>query len=299
MGFERIIVVADEFSTSDRPLRSPDAWRPPLISRSRSSAPSLMTGMVMGCPAGDLKRRLDAQGLSAAELHVLRVGEPAPAIAEYLAGHDGSLVLRATSAGGLDGGPLLDLIAETIMSRIARPLLLLGPRQANPRRDEQLSPITVRDGASDEASLEEATDIWTSTFPGVAPELLEVLPPDPWPGSSVDLSSAHERGSAPGITELRTLDLDDAVSAYLKGRHDAVVVVSSPRWPSEPSHWWATARRLVRHQACPVLVVPAVGLAAAAPSRSLDVRAALCDGHGPGGRPPEVTVTGQCRTPGR
>jgi hypothetical protein len=266
MGFERIIVVADEFSTSDRPFA---------LARRLATAADLTVQVVCsivddghgdGVPGWRLKRRLEAHGLSAAELHVLRVGEPALAIAEYLAGHDGSLVLRATSAGGHDGGPLLDLIAETIMTRSARPLLLLGPRQANPRRDDQLSPVTVRDGASDMATLESVTQLWTATVPGVAPELLEVLPPDPWPGSSVDLSSADANGSAPVVTQLRTLDLDDAVSTYLKGRHDAVVVVSSPRWASEPSHWWATARRLVRHQACPVLVVPAVGLAAAAPA---------------------------------
>jgi hypothetical protein len=269
MRYERIIVVADEFSTSDRPFA---------LARRLAAAAGLRVQVVCAIvddghgdqvPGWRLRRRLDAHGLSAAELHVLQVDEPATAIADYLAGHDGSLVLRATSAGGHDGGPLLDLVAETIITHIARPLLLLGPRQANPRRDEQLSPITVRDGASDVASLASATDVWTSTFPHVTPHLLEVLPPDPWPGSSVDLSPIGERGPGPVVTELRTLDLDDAVSAYLNGRHDAVVVVSSPRWPSEPSHWWATARRLVRHQTCPVLVVPAVGLAAAASAPGL------------------------------
>jgi hypothetical protein len=267
MRFERIIVVADEFSTSDRPFA---------LARRLATVADLPVQILTAIvdhdrrdemPGWRLKRRLDAHGLSDAELHVLRTDEPGAAIAEYLAGHDGSLMLRATSAGGHDGGPLLDRIAETIMSDIARPLLLLGPRQTNPRRDERLSPITVRDGASDDASLESATDIWTTTFPDLAPELLDVRAPDPWPTSSAELGIDAERGSAQGVTELRTLDLDDALSSYLHGRRDAVVVVSSPRWASEPSHWWATARRLIRHQSCPVLVVPAVGLAAGAPAR--------------------------------
>ena len=103
MGFERIIVVADEFSTSDRPFA---------LARRLATAADLTVQVVCsivddghgdGVPGWRLKRRLDAQGLSAAELHVLRGGEPAPAIADYLAGHDGSLVLRATSLAATTG----------------------------------------------------------------------------------------------------------------------------------------------------------------------------------------------------
>jgi hypothetical protein len=148
---------------------------------------------------------------------------------------------------------LLDRVAETIMRQVAHPLLLLGPRQVNPRRDDRLSPITVRDGGSELASLLSATESWTETFTNIHSELVDVLPPDPWPRSDVDVLEVR-RG--PDITELRTLDLGAAILSHLGGRHDAVVVVSSPRWPSTPSHWWATARRLVRQLPCPVLVVP-------------------------------------------
>jgi nucleotide-binding universal stress UspA family protein len=266
MPFERIIVVADEYTTSDRPFA---------LARRLAVAADLTVEVVYGVlarergdgvPGWRLQRRLDAHGLSSAQLRVLRADEPELAVCEYLAGHDGSLILRGTSAGGHDGGPLLDRTAEAIMSRVPRPLLLLGPRQANPRRDAQLSPITVRDGASEAGSLEAATDAWTSTFPDIEPELVDVVAPDPWPRSGADLDSGHERRPPPGVTELRTFDLDDALASYLNGRRDAVVVVSSPRFSSLPSHWWTTSRRLVRHQSCPVLVVPVVGLASAVPT---------------------------------
>jgi hypothetical protein len=265
--FERLIVVADEFSTSDRPFA---------LARRLAIAGDLSVQVVCAVvddarrdetPGWRLKRRLDAHGLSSAELRVLRLDEsPELALAEYLAGHDGGLVLRATSAGGHDGGPLLDRVAETIMSHIARPLLLLGPRQANPRRDEHMSPVAVRDDATDRASLAAATERWTSTFPDTATELVDIMPPDPWPGSSADRTWPDAPPTTPGAIALHTADLDDAVASYLGGRRDAVVVVSSDRWPNEASHWWATARRLVRHQTCPVLVVPVVGFASATPA---------------------------------
>jgi nucleotide-binding universal stress UspA family protein len=246
MPFERIIVVADEFSTSDRPFA---------LARRLSTAGDLTVEVVYGVlpghqgegiPGWRLQRRLDAHGLSAAELRVLRADEPELALCEHLAGHDGSL--------------LLDRTAEAIMSHLPHPLLLLGPRQTNPRGDAQLSPITVRDGASEAATLDSATETWISTFTKVQPELLDVFPPDPWPRSGVDPGpKVREARSGTVLTELRAVDLGDAVLSHLNGRRDAVVVVSSPRWSSAASHWWSTARRLVRHLSCPVLVVPMVG----------------------------------------
>ena len=256
MQFQNLIVVADEFTTSDRPFA---------LARRLAAAGNLSVQVVYGeldggtrdgTPGWRLQRRLDAHGLSAATLSVVRSNEPELAVSEHLAGHEGSLVLRGTSAGGHDGGPLLDRVAETIMRRLAQPLLLLGPRQVNPRRDDQLSPITVRDGVSELASLGSATDSWTETFTNTHAELVDVLPPDPWPRTDVDNPDRRAAERNTDITELRTLDLDAAILSHLDGRHDAVVVVSSPRWPSTPSHWWATTRRLVRHLPCPVLVVP-------------------------------------------
>jgi hypothetical protein len=256
MQFQNLIVVADEFATSDRPFA---------LARRLAAAGNLSVQVVYGelddgtrdgTPGWRLQRRLDAHGLSAATLSVVRSNEPELAVSEHLAGHEGSLVLRGTSAGGHEGGPLLDRVAETIMRQLAHPLLLLGPRQVNPRRDDQLSPITVRDGASELASLLSATESWTETFTNIHAELVDVVPPDPWPRMDVDNIDRREAGQGTDITELRTLDLGAAILSHLDGRHDAVVVVSSPRWPSTPSHWWATARRLVRQLPCPVLVVP-------------------------------------------
>ena len=211
-----------------------------------------------GTPGWRLRRRLDAHGLSSATLSVVRSNEPERAVIEHLAGHEGSLILRGTYVGGHDGGPLLDRVAETIMRHLAQPLLLLGPRQVNPRRDDQLSPITVRDGVSELASLVSATERWTETFTNIHAQLVDVLPPDPWPATDVDDLDRRVARRGTDITELRTLDPGAAILAHLGDRHDAVVVVSSPRWPSTPSHWWATVRRLVRHLPCPVLVVPIV-----------------------------------------
>jgi nucleotide-binding universal stress UspA family protein len=255
MPFEKLIVVADEFTTGDRPFA---------LARRLAVAGDLAVEVVYGVVDDDHREGIPGwrlqRRLSTAELRVLRGPEPQLAVCEHLAGHDGSLILRGTSAGGHDGGPLLDDTAEAIMSRVPRPLLLLGPRQANARRDERLSPVTVVDGASDVAALDAAAQSWCSTFPDVQPELVDVVPPDPWPGPSVDPSD-RPRAVRPGTirTVLRTLDVESAVLSHLGGRRDAVVVVASPRWSSVPSHWWATTRRLVRRLPCPLLVVPAVG----------------------------------------
>jgi nucleotide-binding universal stress UspA family protein len=270
MRFERIIVVADEFTTSDRPFA---------LARRLAAAGILSVEVLYGVldndqgggiPGWRLQHRLDSYGLSAAELYVLRAQDPQLAVCEHLAGHDGSLILRGTSAGGHDGGPLLDHTAEAIMSHVPQPLLLLGPRQANPRRDGQLSPITVRDGASELTSLESATGRWISTFSNIQPQFVDVIPPDPWPRSNIqDVDNPSETPPRTDHTELRTLDLGAALLSHLNSRHDAVVVVASPRWPSTPSHWWSTARRLVRQLSCPVLVVPAVGQLELAPAAGL------------------------------
>jgi hypothetical protein len=37
---------------------------------------------------------------------------------------------------------------------------------------------------------------------------------------------------------------------------DAILVVATPRWASSTTHWYSTVRRLIRHAAYPVLVVP-------------------------------------------
>jgi nucleotide-binding universal stress UspA family protein len=257
MRFEKLIVVADEFTTSDRPFA---------LARRLAIAGDLAVEVVYtvvddnhreGIPGWRLQRRLDAHGLSTAELRVLRGQEPELAVCEHLAGHDGSLILRGTSAGGHDGGPLLDHTAEAIMSHVPRQLLLLGPRQANPRRDEQLAPITVVDGASNVAALEEATDSRSSTFTNVQPELVEVLRGRARP--TIPPASLATCRLAPSAPRFERLDAGVAVLSHLGRRRDAVVVVSSPRWSSVPSHWWATARRLVRRLPCPLLVVPAVG----------------------------------------
>ena len=142
-----------------------------------------------------------------------------------------------------------------------RPAATAAPRPttSQPRHDDQLSPITVHDGASELTSLESATERWISTFSKVQPQLVDVIPPDSWPHSNhraVDDPSEAPPGA--DHAELRALDVGVALLAHLNNRHDAVVIVSSPRWPSTPSHWWATARRLVRQLSCPVLVVPAV-----------------------------------------
>ena len=192
MQFHNLIVVADEFTTSDRPFA---------LARRLAAAGNLSVQVVYGelddgtrdgTPGWRLQRRLDAHGLSAATLSVVRSHEPELAVSEHLAGHEGSLVLRGTSAGGHDGGPLLDRVAETIMRQLAHPLLLLGPRQVNPRRDDQLSPITVRDGVSELTSLLAATESWTETFTNIHAELVDVLPPDPWPRTDVDNLERHE-----------------------------------------------------------------------------------------------------------
>ena len=103
MQFHNLIVVADEFTTSDRPFA---------LARRLAAAGNLSVQVVYGelddgtrdgTPGWRLQRRLDAHGLLAATLSVVRSNEPELAVSEHLAGHEGSLVLRGTSAGGHDG----------------------------------------------------------------------------------------------------------------------------------------------------------------------------------------------------
>ena len=238
-----------------------------------------------GTPGWRLQRRLDAHGLSAATLSVVRSNEPELAVSEHLAGHEGSLVLRGTSAGGHDGGPLLDRVAETIMRQLAHPLLLLGPRQVNPRRDDQLSPITVRDGVSELASLLSATESWTETFTNTHAELVDVLPPDPWPRTDVDNPRpARSRSRA------RTSPSFERSTSVPPSCRISTVAMTPSSW--SPVHDGPRRRRtggprpgrLVRHLPCPVLVVPSP-------------RPARRDGPAHTGRPPRDDPTD--RSPSR
>ena len=61
------------------------------------------------------------------------------------------------------------------------------------------------------------------------------------------------------VAAVRRLVTTDAAASLIEvagTSESAILVVAAPRSPGRVTHWFATARRLIRYAPCPVLVVP-------------------------------------------
>jgi hypothetical protein len=188
-------------------------------------------------------------------------------VADRVSGRDGALLVIDAHGGGPSGGRLFDVDAEHILERVRQPVVVVGPHAELPERQAVLMlPI---DGGHDPDLVVRVVEAWTSTF-GAADVMVIVLDaPDPWPPAASEgeeplgeaasraLELLAERGVVASVRRLATVDAARSLVDAVDETRDAVLVLTAPRWPDGANHWFATVRRLIRHVACPVLVVPA------------------------------------------
>jgi nucleotide-binding universal stress UspA family protein len=170
---------------------------------------------------------------------------------------DDALVVLEAHGGGLPGDRLLDDEAEVVLERSRPPVLVLGPDA------EAAMPTTLIiavDGTTPRDAVVRVATTWRHTFAATQLELIELVAPDPWPPD--DTSVAGDADPLLGhLTEVRVEHsaTTDPVGALLQAtarRVDPALLVVAPRWPGS-SHWYSTARHLIRRAACPVMVVRA------------------------------------------
>lgn len=221
----------------------------------------------------DLRRAAEKHQLDRWSAVVLHDNEPARAIAAHLATLDSPLVVMASGVRtGLSGLVSSDTSAQ-VLSQISCPALILGPNVSDswlPARSQLLSCV----GPTTHTSIfTPAVARWVNTFGGDAPSFVTMIKSDPQV-SAVDDDRASEQVrrlaqelfASSGIKGdwkvLRDDDPVDALLALAELSDDAILVVTSERWPDGSRlHSHSVSRRLAQASTKPVLVIPHAAIA--------------------------------------
>ena len=209
-----------------------------------------------------LDRRVAAARLARATCFVLPAdAPPGRAIAEHVANRAGVLVVTAATTWGSLGPYMLDAMAEQLLERASAPVLVLGPNFAPSRTLAVTTVIAVVDGSDVADSSMPVVEAWVRTFPGAVVRVVEVLPVAPIPACDTDrhvqryVNQLAEHGIAASGDVLRGGQPASMLVTHADEVSGALLVVPSPRWSGEPSHWFSTTRRIVHSSTQPVLVV--------------------------------------------
>ena len=208
----------------------------------------------------ELERRIAAGGLEAALCSVV----PGDELVEHVGNRDGALLVIATTTWASSGVDLLDQVVEDVLARVVQPVLVVGPCCAA-APDPFAAPVMVVDGSDIADAAIPVVEAWVRTFPGPGVRVVEVVAPTGFP-IPTDEAATHVRRYVDVLAGHDVAAIGDVVRGDEPGRElaafagaldPAVVIVTSPRWAGEPSHWFHTTRRLIRRSIAPVLVVPA------------------------------------------
>jgi nucleotide-binding universal stress UspA family protein len=187
----------------------------------------------------------------------------ASAITDHVSGRQGALLVMATTGRSALGEHRLGPITEAVLQAVRQPVLILGPNAAE-RGAPPTRPTVVVDASESKDTLIAPIESWVHTFSSKATLVVEVIPPTSWP-SGDDEPVGHIAGYVERLRDIglcasgQVLRTDDVVTALVALTHevaDPVLIMASPRWEGDPSHWFATVRRVIRHTTVPVLVVP-------------------------------------------
>lgn len=190
------------------------------------------------------------------------------AIADHVAGRDGTLLVLATTARAAIDEDHAGSVSEFLLATLRQPVLLVGPRVAVGRGLSAPALIAAVDGLDLVAAALPVIASWTQTFAGTDPTFVEVIPflPAIAEHAGRDLEAARVRSCVDRLATLglaaqgRVLYGEDAATALAEhAEHvpDAVLVVTAERWTGAGTHWRSTSRKLAFRSNRPVLVVPA------------------------------------------
>ena len=184
------------------------------------------------------------------------------AVVDHVKGGEGALAVIDAHGGGPAADPLFDAAAERILQRCPRPVLVLGPRTDAVLPTRTL--VVPSDGAGLVTAAIGVVRAWIECFGTADVIVLALGAADSWPASpdAPPLDDAERAVSALAAAAIpsrlvRSADTEPA-AAIVAACPDTgtVVVLPAPRWPNAPTHWFSTARRLIRDAGHPVMVVP-------------------------------------------
>jgi nucleotide-binding universal stress UspA family protein len=186
------------------------------------------------------------------------------AIARHVNNSEGSLLVLATSATAPGRRHFLGTLTESVLARVDKPVLLVGPNvPATCRLNTPTLVACVDSTDTADAALPVVAD-WVRTFGGGRPCCAEVIATAAGDWSDVRAAS-RLRDYAVRLTEYRidaswkVLHGGDPMAwleEFAETVNEAVLVVSSADWTDWDTHWHSAIRCLLHTTARPVLVVP-------------------------------------------
>jgi hypothetical protein len=207
--------------------------------------------------AAGVARRLGIQGDIPVTTYTIEPDDDTPVdIADLVANRDRALLVIDVHGGGFPGDRLRDADAEAALGADGLPVLALGPR-ANTRSGPASLVVAIDRSAPQAAALDFGTR-WRNTFHPAKVVVVLLDAPSGWSEDEVTDDIAVGHGFDGLVEHVVTLDPSRSIGETAAMHEDPVIVVASPRSPSA-SHWFATARRLIRTAPCPVVVVPGDG----------------------------------------
>ena len=205
-------------------------------------------------------------------VEVLTIGSPdgpleiGAEIVVRLQNRDGVLLVMATDGVGLMSTSRRS-ISGHVLSELRQPVLLVGPNVDDPLPLASPTLVVCTDRSQQIGPALPVVEAWQRTFGGGRPRVVEVRPATGWPadagdeemeGQLVDAAAAvlAERGIDTDTSVLHGGDTARDLLEFAEQFDDAVIAVTSDRWPGGHSHWYSTTRRLVQRSRGAVLVIP-------------------------------------------
>jgi nucleotide-binding universal stress UspA family protein len=187
------------------------------------------------------------------------------AIARHVNSSEGSLLVLATSATGPGCRHFLGTLAESVLARVEKPVLLVGPNvPATCRLNTPTLIACVESTDTADAALPVIAD-WVRTFGGGRPCCAEVIATDAGDWSDVRATSCLRDYAA----RLTTYGVDASwkvlhggdpmawLEDFAETVNEAVLVASTAHSTDWDTRWHNATRRLVQTATRPVFVVPA------------------------------------------
>ena len=188
-------------------------------------------------------------------------GDPVRTVVDHVTNRAGVLTVMSVMTWRYSDYELDDA-GNRVLGQVNQPVLVLGPRIT---RDPSMTDLLVAvDGTGAADASIPVVDAWLNTFPGFNATMVEVVPPTTVP-IAADQASRHvrlyvdqlaRRGAVASAHVLRALQPAPALLAHAEATTGSVLVICSPRWAGEPSHWFRTLRYVLHFSTRPVLVLP-------------------------------------------
>ena len=155
-------------------------------------------------------------------------------------------------------------ISGHVLSELRQPVLFVGPNVDDPLPLATPTLVVCTDRSHQIGPALPVVEAWQRTFGGGRPRVVEVMPATGWPADAGDEGLERQLvEAAAAVLAEHGIDTEGVrwrhpryLLEFAEKVDDAVIAVTSDRWPGGHSHWYSTTRRLVQRSPGPVLVIP-------------------------------------------